>query len=357
MALPLPLIVTLTTPLGPVVLTGFESIDIDTDLFVPSGQANLSGPAVQLGAPIPWPVVKEASLATVTLGPLPIFTGTALVKTKNAKTNAIAIELADAARVLVDCAPPLPWSRPAGTLAAFAAELAGQFAVPIAPGASPAVPRTDAITANATQSVWAILEPLCKEAQAWMWADELGFVHVESLATYYAKPPVAQIAALPPGPQAALNNVLDYTLRDDANARYSHIVAKGNGAMRAQHGNAATGLLAAPAIGMAVDPLFTARGIYRPLVVEDGSARNIAQAQARAIREAALRAVEGEKIEVDVMDWTTATGTPWAVTQMVLVNFPADLVMGPYMIAGRRFMADKTNGRRTRLTLVKPGVM
>lgn len=350
---PLPFVVTLDTT-GP--LAGFESVDMDSDLFVPINAGILEAPATQAGVPIPWLTLSRANLATCTLGPSPMFVGTATVKTKTGSTNRVNIDLASRAKILVDCAPPTAISIPAGTLAAVTQLLCGSLAVPVAPSAGAAVPRLDPVAPGRTEPVWSTLTNLAKEAGCWVWCDSMGLIHVEPMAPFYAKPPV-DILTCAPAPASAANNILDYTLRDDGGDRFSHIVVHGAGSQRALQGNAATGLLAAPVFGLAVDPDLASRGVYRPLVLEDGAARNIAQAQARALREMMIRRVEGLKIECEVAGWTTTLGVPWDITQMVQVNIPADGVVGPRMIAGRRFVLNKTSGRRTRLTLIEPFVL
>lgn len=341
------------------VLAGFDSVDIDSDLFTPVNAGIIEGPATQMGVPVPWELLSRANIAQAMLGPVPVFTGTAVVKTKNKRSGKLTVDLACSAKALVDCAPPVAFSLPGGTLASIATALCGSLKVLIAPGASAAVPRTDAISAGKTEPVWSTLTGLAAQVTppCHVWCDPLGLVHVEAMTDYYMRPPVDILQCYPPGPQAAANNILDYTLRDDAGDRYSTIIVHGQGSQRALQGNAATGLLSAPVMGAFQDPDLTARGVYRPLVIEDGAARNIAQAQARAVREVMLRRIQGLKIECDVAGWTTTTGVPWAVTQMVQVNLAEDRIVKPYFIAGRRFTLDKQNGRRTRLTLIEPGVL
>jgi prophage tail gpP-like protein len=284
-----------------------------------------------------------------------LFTGLAVAKEKRGTTQTVTVELASRAKVLNDCAAPQGFDVPAGSLTTFAAQLAGQLGVPIT--AVGAVPRTTPIRANDTQTVWSILSSLAKENNAWMWTDAAGVVHLEPLASYYMAPPVDKLLCLPGGPQAAGNNVVDYRLRDDSGQRYSHIIVRGQGSQRAVDGNAATGLLSYPVLGQAIDPELSARGVYRPYVIDDGDARTIAQAVARATREMMIRRIDGTKIEIEVGSWTTAAGVPWQTTQMVAVSIPTDGIAGTFMIAGRRLLLDKTNGYRARLTLIEPGML
>jgi prophage tail gpP-like protein len=339
-------------------LYGFDAVDLDADLFTPINAGLVEGPAQQLGMPVPWALLSRANIATASIGPAPVFTGTAVVKTKNKRSGKLTVDLACTAKILVDCAPPVSFSLPGGTLASIAKMLCTSLGVLTAPGASGSVPRKDAIATGKTEPVWSTLTELAKQTTppAHVWCDAMGLIHIESMAPYYARPPVDRLHCLP-APWAAANNILDYTLRDDAGDRYSHITVHGEGAQRALQGNAATGILNVPVIGTAVDPELVARKVYRPLVLEDGAARNLAQAQAKAMREMMLRRIQGIKIEVDLSGWTTTAGVPWAPAQMVLVNIAEDGILGPYFVVGRRFTLSKTDGRKTRLTLIEPGVL
>jgi len=373
----LPLVVT-TDATGP--LFGFDKVDIDSDLFVPVDAGHVSGPSQPGGVPIPWLLAKRARKFTASLFGAPIFSGTVERKNKGKREGRLELELYSTAKALFDCPPlvaiparvpgpvvPVPdpvagmtvlkrLSVPAGTLAQIATAAAGSLGVAVAPGAPAFTPRLDAVSAGDTTTCWQLLEPLAKQAGATLWVDELGILHVDKLATFYLLPPVDKLLCLPGGAGQA-NNVLDYRLLDDTTDRFSHVVVKGNGAQRAQHGNAATGLLSVPAAGQMIDPALVARGAYRPLVIADGTARNTLQATNAAIREAAMRQVRGTKIEVDLYGWTTSTGIPWRVTQMVAAAFPEDGIAGLFFVAGRRFTRDKQSGTRTRLTLIEPGVL
>jgi prophage tail gpP-like protein len=177
-------------------------------------------------------------------------------------------------------------------------------------------------------------------------------VRIESLKPYYAIPPVDTIVCAPNNPNA---RVLRYTLRDDAGERFSHIYVKGSGAQLARQGNA-TGALSVPVEAVFADLELIARGIFRPLTICDPNVKNLAQAQARAIREAMLRKIEGQKIELEIRGFLTTAQMPWAVTQMVTVAIPAKNITGPYFVAGARFLQDG-RGERTLLTLIEPGVL
>ncbi|MFA5121883.1 hypothetical protein [Zavarzinia sp.] len=348
---PLPLVVALDT-VGP--LVGFDSVDLDNDLFVPADAGVVQGPANQGGVPIPWAALRLANIASATLGGAPLFTGQAIGKSKNKKSGQLTVDLASRVKTLVDCPSPAGFSAPAGTLAGFAQMLCAPLLVPVV--AVGAMPRLEAIGATKTEPVWSVLQRLAHENGNWVWSDPAGVVHIEPLAPYYAAPPVDLLISLPSGPSASANNVIDYTLRDDAGDRYSQYTVIGHGATRCL-GAGDIPLLSYPIIATVPDPELTARGVYRPLTIEDGSIRNQAQALTRATREMLLRRVRGLKIEVDVMGWTTTAGVPWQTTQMVLISFPEDGIAGSYMIAGRRLTLDKQNGRRTRLTLIEPGAL
>lgn len=359
----------------------WDDIDIDHDLFTPADAGQFTGPTLQDGTPIAWPIMARTNRVSVSLAGLPIFTGTATHKEKTGSEQTISLQIHGVGKLLVDCATPrpaappafhsyalpidnpftgtcyaMPLSRPTGTLAAWATELCGQLGVQVAPGGSAFVPRADAFSQCSTMTVWNILQPLVQEAGCWMWVDELGVAHVEELARYYATPPVDALICMPAGMGSGANNVLDYRLIDDAGDRFSHVIVRGNGARRAQHGNL-IGPLDIATDGIAVDPEMCLRGIYRPLVIEEGTLRNVTQTTKSAMRQVALRRVRGTKIEVDVEGWRSATGAPWKTTQMVFCAIPADGINGVYFIAGRRFTRDGHRGTRTTLTLIEPGVL
>ncbi len=356
MNIPLPIILTTDTA-G--IFAAWVSVDMDSDLFTPSDMIRLEGPSSQDGIPMPWPLVARCNRLVAMLGPVPVFTGNRVSATNTVDEgqDTIAIEGCDAAKVLVDSPPPLRFRRPAGSLATFATELCGQLGVLAFADAAAQIPRLESTNASPAQSVYSILEPMAKEVGCTIWCDGAGILRIESLAKYYVAPPVGLLVSMPSGPQAIANNIKSYTLRDDTEGRYSHIFVQGNPARRAKHGNIATGLLATPSTGMAVDPELIARGVYRPLVLTDSDARSIRQATAKAVREVALRQIHGTKIECEVKGFTNEAGLPWAVTQMVLVSIPHKGVNAPMFVAGRRFQQDRDRGSRTQLTLVQPGVL
>lgn len=351
---PLPFIV-MTNATAPLAM--WTEIDADSDLFSPFDAMRIAGPATTLGVPYTWLQLRALGQIAATLGGLPVFTGKRVsveIAVQDGQRK-LTIEAADAAKALCDCAPVTPLAAPAGTLQAFAQLLCAPFGVTVV--ATAPLPRITTTSFSATESVWSILEELAHEAQATIWVDPLGIVRIETMASYYAKPPVEILTVLPAGPAAIANNVLSYRLFDDAGDRFSQVVVRGHGPMRALQGSAATGLCNAPVTGLAPDPEMIALGMFRPRVIDDEDSKTIAQAQAKALREIALRKIRGTKIEVEVRGFTTTTGTPWQATQMVQVNIEAEKVAGPYFVAGRRFMQDAQNGTRTRLTLIEPFVL
>ena len=266
----------------------------------------------------------------------------------------------DAVKALVDCHPLKRFEQPAGSLATFAQELCAPFGVAVKVDATATIPQTEAARVSPTETIWAILEKIAKQTGSgcWIWCDALGVLHIESLKPYYATPPVAALICLPPGPQAAKNNLQKYRLRDDAGERYSHIVVLGNQARRARDGNAADGLTTQPAVeGLAVDPEMIGMGIYRPLVIEDNRAKSIQQAQNEAMRELAIRRVQGTKIECDVGGHFDDSGRPFATCTNVTVTIPDKGITGSWFVAGRRFFRDIERGDYTSLTLIMPGVL
>lgn len=352
--MPLPFTVT-TNATAPLAM--WTEIDCDSDLFTPFDAMRIAGPATTLGVPFAWLQLRAIGTVAATLGPAPVFTGKRVSVEIAVQGNErkLTIEAADAAKALCDCAPVLPLAAPAGSLQVFASALCAPFGVTVL--ATAPLPRITTTSFSATESVWSILEELAHEAQGVIWVDPLGIVRIEQMAAYYAAPPVDTLTVLPAGPAAIANNVTSYRLFDDAGDRFSQVVVRGHGPMRALQGSAATGLCNAPVTGLAPDPEMIALGLFRPRVIDDEDSRTIAQAQAKALREIALRKVRGTKIECEVPGFTTRTGAPWQATQMVMVNIEAEKVAGPYFVAGRRFMQDAQQGSRTRLTLIEPGVL
>lgn len=348
--------ITLMMPPAPP-LSAWKSIDLDSDIFTPSDAFRLEGPATADGVPVIFPIMQRTGRVSALMsGVIPVFTGfrATVEVASDGGDRTLTVEGADMAKVLVDCSPPIRFSRPAGATGAFAAEIGASLGVTVA--ATATLPRLSTTSFSATQTAWAMFEGWAKEAQAVVYCDPLGVVRIESLKPYYAKPPVDLLVSMPSGPSSQGNNLLSYRLRDDAGERYSHVIVKGQTSLRARQGNK-TGLLQAPVIGLSVDPELTAMGIYRPLTIQDEDAKTIAQAQSKAIREHAIRRIQGIKIECEVPGFTTRTFSPWFVTDMVTVSIPADGIAGLYFVAGRRFMQDETRGSRTKLTLIEPGVL
>jgi prophage tail gpP-like protein len=333
----------------------WSEVDLDCDLFVPADAMRLSGPFTQDGIPAAWPLVKQSNQMIGSLLALPVFSGqrTSAVNEVAGNRDELTFMAASSSKVLVDCNLPIRMSKPAGTFASFAAEIAAQLGVKVIPGVGTTLPRIESVNASATEPAWSILDRLAKENGCWIWCDTLGNVRIESLAPYYAMPPVDTLNYMPGDP---LNNIKRFRLRDDAGERYSHIFVKGQGPQRALQGNV-TGILSVPVEGVWIDPELALRGVYRPLWLEDPMAKNPLQAFNRAVREAMIRKVAGQKIEMEVYGWLTSTGIPWQVTQMVNVSLPTKGIIGPFFVASRRLLQDLQQGTRAVLTLIEPGVL
>lgn len=366
------------------VLTRFTEVDFDNDLFVPADAARLEGPADNFGVPIVWHLLKQSRRVVVTSGAYPFFTGqlTESRKTKSAREKSISLEIMNANKDLVDCGTPfnVPLPRasttskylipppqgifgyrigtvtvPGTTLSAWATKLFAPLGIKVAPGGSTAqIPRSEPIKANATEPVWSMVESVARQVGAWLWCDELGIVHVDELARFYAAPPVGWLVDQPGNPA---NNITRYELIDTPGDRYSHVHVKGCGATRAAAGNLVTGVLNAPVEAMAVDPEMSARGYNRPLIIQDARARNLQQALNRAIRELQLRMVKGTKIVIHTPGWLNDSLQPWQTTQMVRCSIAEEMIDDTYFIAGRRFVRNTTEGTQTILTLIQPGVL
>lgn len=346
-SIPLPLTAVLDSGVD---LSAWDSIDCDSDLFTPADALRLVGPSDQDGVPVAWPQLQRASRLVVTLGSSPVFSGH-LVQVTNEVGEArdeVVLEAADAAKRLVDCPPVKAIRRPAGSLSSIAGEIGAGMGLPVVVNAD--LPRATALTFGKTETAWAILETLAREAGAWLWVDAAGSLCVENLAPYYAAPPVAKLVCAPVGPGAGGNNLMEFTLRNDFGERFSPVVVRGGG------GGDLFGDGGATCEGIAVDPDLAARGIVRPKVIDDPDCKTIAQAMAKAAREVAIRRVEGTKIECTVDGFLApgATPVPWQTTQMVAVSIPDKGVVGRFFVAGRRFLMDAQNGYRTKLTLIEP---
>jgi len=354
-AVPLPL--TLTTDKAGI-LTSWQQVDLDSDLFTPADLLHLVGPVTQEGVPVPWPLLKTVYRVSATLMTIPVFTGfrTQVNNSVDAQSDTITLEAMDAAKILIDCPPLKKFKRPAGSLQTFAAELCGALGIPVQTDAAAQIPVTDTTAASSTQPIYSILEPIANEMGCVIWCDAIGMLHIESMLKYYALPTVGLLVSAPAGPQAGGNNILSYELTDNAGERFSHICVRGSRAHRAKHGNFLSKTVTMIAVeGVAVDPELVALGIYRPKTIYDSNARSIAQAQRRAAREMRINRIDGTKITCTVEGFLSDSSRPWAPTQMVVVAIPEKGIGMPMFIAGRRFLRNETDGDVTQLTLIEPG--
>lgn len=340
------------------VFASWESVDIDAQLFVPADYVNVTAPVNQGGVPVPWPQVKTASQISFTLAGLPVFTGrqTRAENQVGEGVDEIRLSAHSAVKDMIDCPPMIPFKKPTGTLAAFAGEICAPFGIVPKVDAAAGIPRTESASASDTEPAYSILERFARDNGVWIWTDPLGVLHIESLSTYYAIPPVDDLSVPPAGPASASCRVRRVQLIDNAGERYTRLTVRGRTGQRARHGNKATGVLTGVAEGMFVDAEATARGYNRPLVVNEPDAKNIELATRRATRDLMIQLVQGTKIILVVDGWTTLAGVPWNLTQMVTFSYPQKAVAGLFMVAGRRFSM-AFGVERTELTLIQPGML
>lgn len=257
----------------------------------------------------------------------------------------------DLAGQLVDCTPPASWAWRNVTLAALTEKALADLGI-----TATVLAHTDAKSAlkwakaEVGETYWQVLQRYARKARLMLWMTPDGVLHLGR--PDYTSDPVAKLVLGVSADLRQETNVEESLYVDDASGRYTEITVLGQAR--------GTELLfgsGAHLKGVATDSDLVARGLVRPLVLDDGDLRSTSEAMQRASWEVSNRRFQGESLEYVVPGHGPARGVPWALNTMVSVRDELASINGVWWLAGYRIMRDAQRGSRSVLSLRPPNLL
>lgn len=259
----------------------------------------------------------------------------------------------DLAAPLVDCCPGASWSLLNTNLQVAATKALAELGIPavVEPAPEALVP-VPLIKAEPGESYWQMLTRYCRRQRLMMSMSPAGVLSLGR--PDYITPPVCALVHGGTPATAPSTNVLEVEYVDDISSRYSQVTVLGQGA----GGGTLFGQVAlSQVLGVATDAALLARGLHRPLVLDDGHVSSPVEATDRARYEVSMRAYRGQVWSCVVAGHGPVRGVLWAPDQTVTVLDEVSGVTGLWWVSGRRMIHDRQQGTRTALTCHPAGTL
>lgn len=294
---------------------------IERDFFSPA-----DGWSVELGDPTDAQVdaVAEGETVTLMLGNKVLLRGWVETRSLSSDRGGDRLTLAgrDLAAPLVDCSVPVSWVRTTTSLKGLAEAMVRDLGLSMTVTAE-ATEATEALKSarpEVGESYWELLDREAKRLELMVWVDVDG-LHLGR--PDYESQPVGELRRLTSGPGREANNVLRAEVAWRTNVRRSPVWIYGQADSDDDVKKSAT----------ATDPVLTAAGLKRPLVLWDGGIKSTKAAGRRAEREVAERAAQGIELHYTVPGHADASGAAWTPNTVVLVNDQRAGVSGKYWLS------------------------
>ncbi len=258
----------------------------------------------------------------------------------------------DLAGQLVDCSTPTSWTFrnvSVATLATKALAALGITAV-VQAHADAQVPMKWA-AAEPGESYWQVIERYARKARLLPWMTPAGVLRIDR--PDYTSAPVARLVNAASSTWRQDGNVLESVYVDDVTGRYTEVTVLGQG----KGSDTLFGGSVAHLRGVATDTDLAARGLVRPLVLDDGDIRSSSEATARAEWEISHRRYQGRSLEYVVSGHGPSLQEVWSLDSMVQVHDELAGISDTWWLAGYRLLRDTRHGTRTALTLRPPNAL
>lgn len=317
---------------------------MDLDVLTPAAGWSLSA-----ANPTPAQIeaITEGSPILLQVGGADVLVGWIDQKRLSSSRSGTILSLSgrDHVAPLVDCSVPMTWSLKNITLYLLATQILAHLGIPaIVFGPNDIDEPIPRVHPEPGESFWDLLVRYARERRLLVWAQP-GQLHISR--PNYVTPPVGALCRRVPGPLAAANNVLSADHTWKVSQRRSPVTVVGQGA----GGDALFGAAAGRVVGTATDPVLTALGLARPLVVQEGTIRTNARALARARWEVEKRAGDGWIGSYTIPGHGPTSASIWGLDEIVTVLDEVAGISGPRWVAAVRFTRSRSSGTTTTLTL------
>lgn len=330
---------TVTLLVGGKAHSGWQRYEIDSDLLIPADAWQL-----QLGlqdGQLP-PAVQPGADVTVMVGRDVVLTGRIddIDDSISHGSHTLSLSGRDLAATLVDCSAPVFTAKQI-TLAEVVASVVKPLGIArvqvLAKGGA-----RDKVSIDPGDTAWDVLARAAEAVGLWPWFTPDGTLVVGG--PDYSTPPVASLILCRDGKG---NNVQSLSRQQSLAARYSDITV-----LAQAHGTQAeAGRHALKA--QVKDPAVT---VYRPKIVQDADAENLADTRARARKLLSDSRLQGFTLTATVTGHRTSSGQLWQPGQRVHVLSEPHGIDGVFFLMARKLQGGEGQGTRTVLTLKEDGV-
>lgn len=315
------------------------SYEIDSDLRTPADawRFELDEPPSSLPA-----AVKEGALVTVTVGGDTVLTGRIdeIDDTIDKHSTNISISGRDLSAVLVDCSAPVFSARQL-TLAQIAANIVKPLGITKIRIDADSTQLTEKVSVEPGDTAWDALQHAAEANGLWPWFDPDGTLVIGG--PDYSK---ATIAALVMRTSGKGNNIERVSRVRSIAGRHSPVTVLGQ-----SHGTESE--LAKHSLKASVKD--SDLSVYRPLIVVDHDANNLAASRARARKIISDGRLEGLDLRVTVAGHRTDAGVLWTPGQRLRLICEPLGIAADYFLMGRRFSGGRHTPTTTDLSLKEDG--
>jgi prophage tail gpP-like protein len=323
---------------------GWMDYEIDSDLLTPADawRVRLAQPVIDLP-----PEVAEGASVEVRMGGETVLNGILdeRVLSVSESQHALMLNGRDMAGVLLDCSAPILSARQI-TLEDVLVKIVRSLGIRNYRIDADGVILREKVNTEPGDSAWDALRRAAEANGLWPWFEPDGTLVVGG--PRYDTPPVATLVMRADGKG---NNVLSLSERRSIVERYSEVTVFGQSTASGSQGGERDGQNNIKST--VIDDGVVA---YRPKVVVDHEAVNSAIARARGRKVISDSRLKSYTLSAVVPGHRTDDGVLWKPGQRVVVKSEPHKLDGVYFIMARRFTCDRSNGRRTHVTLKEDGV-
>lgn len=313
--------------------------EIDSDLRTPADAWRFEldeSPATLPSA------VAPGAMVTVTIGRDTVLTGRIdeINDSIEKRSTNISISGRDLSAVLVDCSAPIFTARQL-SLAQIAANIVKPLGIAKVRIDADSTQLTEKVSVEPGDTAWDALQHAAEANGLWPWFDPDGTLVIGG--PDYSKATVATLVMRASGKDSNIERI---TRMRSIAGRHSPVTVLGQ-----SHGTESE--LAKHSLKASVsDPDLS---VYRPLIVVDHDAINLASSRARARKIISDGRLEGLDLRVQVAGHRTGDGVLWTPGQRVRLICEPLGIAADYFLMGRRFSGGRHSPTQTELSLKEDG--
>lgn len=323
----------------------WTEFEVEADVLTPAAAFSLT-----LGAATPSQVaaVQEGTALTLMMGRVTLLTGwidRKRLASSHSAGSVLTLEGRDHLAPVVDCSAPVEWSWTNLSLTALAQRILQNLGVTARVVADADANTTIAsIQTDPGESCWDLLTRYVRRQRLLAWSEP-GILRIGRPT--YTGTPVGELRHLLDPTTRNHTNVLESSHAWRTSARRSPVTVLG----QAAGSDTLFGSSVAHIRAQATDEALVAEGLFRPLILTDGSVDTYRSALDRARWEVGRRAGEGWVGMYGLRSHGPTPETVWEINTLVDVVDEAANIRGPRWIASRTLRKSRRQGATSHLVL------